>query len=64
MLVVQRHLVQGLVLGFAQLYNTLHRVLRRNGSAEVNKIQTRLPATLRRLWGEAPFFASLAQQRK
>jgi hypothetical protein len=38
--------VQGLVLGFAQLYNTLHRVLRRNGSAEVNKIQTRLPATL------------------
>jgi len=39
-------LLQGCILRFAQLYDALHLILRRDDPAEVNKNQTRLPATL------------------
>jgi hypothetical protein len=39
MLVVQRHLLQGLLLGFAQLYNTLHLDSGAMGSPKLTKFK-------------------------
>ena len=46
MLVIHGQLLQRLILGFGQFYDTLHRYPGVMTTPKVNKIQTRLPATL------------------
>jgi hypothetical protein len=46
MFVVHGQLLQRLILGFGQFYDTLHRYPGVMTTPKVNKIQTRLPATL------------------
>ncbi|MFT4438188.1 hypothetical protein ACMX25_33115, partial [Caballeronia sp. 15715] len=46
MFVIHAQLLQRLILGFGQLYDTLHRYPGVMTTPKVNKIQTRLPATL------------------